>query len=208
MNGKQHSICGLGASTAVGALVYKMSGDTFTSVTAGALVYPMAALPDIDHNKTKLGRVRKGVTTIVKMCTLAITGLSVIAYLTGKVDISTPLALGTICLVVYLLTQTKLWTKLFHHRGITHTLYFPLAFYLLGQYLGGAWYYIGLSIACGCIVHDLGDAVTVEGWNPLLFVPITIRLGHLKSEDKKLYGVAYLMATLYFILSIYIMNTF
>ncbi len=58
------------------------------------------------------------------------------------------------------------FTKYHHlpipHRGVTHTLYFALLFWLAGVFL----FYPLRFIAVGCIIHDIFDSFSKAGWVP------------------------------------------
>jgi len=53
---------------------------------------------------------------------------------------------------------------IFGHRGLFHSIFIPLAIFLILHYWLG-WTYIGLAIALGYISHLIADSLTIEGVN-------------------------------------------
>lgn len=53
----------------------------------------------------------------------------------------------------------------FGHRGVFHSIYFPLLFFLFFQYFIG--FSLSLAIALGYLSHVVADALTFQGIRPL-----------------------------------------
>ena len=203
MNGKQHSVCGDGGAIGTALTVYALTNDVATAGLSGLLVYPMAALPDIDHNATKLGRTRKKVVTAAVIATCVATAVAAVAAYFGKVDKKFPLAMFAVIAIIFLLTKTGFWKSLFKHRGITHSLFFAAIWPAAGYALGGAFFWCGVGIATGCLVHYIGDSVTTEGWHPFLIAKnFTIRFRKISSTSKALDGVAAFMCILWVVVGV------
>ncbi len=54
---------------------------------------------------------------------------------------------------------------LFGHRGITHSIFVPIAAYFLCAYFGLNW--LGIAFVVGYCAHIFADAITKEGINLL-----------------------------------------
>lgn len=141
-----------------------------------------AMLPDIDHNNSQLGRIRKkavnaskdaiilGTIAAMLACTIVVFTVSNMASL-FKV-----LFIPSCILLLYCLSHSKLLRSKFKfftkHRGIMHTLIMPTLFVLAGLTVESeAICYLLLGLAIGYVTHLLGDCMTKEGC-PILY-PIT-----------------------------------
>lgn len=200
MNGKQHKVIGIGFGVAGALIMYKQFNDPYA-----ILIAPMSAigsmLPDIDHDRTKIGRTRKAVTTVTNKTINILLVLGVI--LSAVVTIITMIGLRDygisqtklliVCsgfMVVIILkksianSSTYKWGT--RHRGIMHTLVMPVILYVASTASSFPLYrYTMLGLFVGYCSHLFADMLTVEGC-PILW-PITrknIRLMKLKTKDK------------------------
>ena len=211
MNGRQHKVVGAGFGIASAMFVYNTTKDA-----NAALLIPTAIagsmLPDIDHDKTKLGRGRKVVTGtasgLIKIAIpLAVVGgvALVIAMMLGFADYgisvnSVLLVVGGAVIVAILRkvlsnSDTVKWA--IKHRGIMHTLVVPA---LLGAALTVSdfplYWFTVLGLLVGYVSHLIADMMTVEGC-PVLF-PLTknnIHFMSLRTKDKSCWIGAFGLAT-------------
>lgn len=182
MSGKSHFV--LGCTTAV-AIAYLGLKDNNASQVVMALTVPFGAmLPDIDHDRTKLGRKRLEIVTWAKRAIAAVCiayvvnllyliivkGADPMYTIIGSVTSVGPIAL---CILVASNPMFKNKTKFFRkHRGIMHTL-FPIAGMLIGAHMlrGGFMSMLLIGVSIGYVTHLIADQETVMG-NPLLW-PLT-----------------------------------
>lgn len=182
MSGASHFTIGCTAAAAIAYVGYQ-NGDV--AQVAMAISIPFGAmLPDIDHDKSKLGSKRLEIITWVKRIIIAICALYVInmAYLIvfkkqdpiivlmGSLSSVAPFS---VCVLIATNPVFKKKTKFFRkHRGIMHTL-FPIFGLIVGAYmLKGSFISVlltGLSIGYGS--HLFADQETTMG-NPILW-PLT-----------------------------------
>ncbi len=170
MLGYQHKKMGVAAG--IGVLSYTILSKSDSSLALCMLTTPFGAmLPDIDHDRTKLGSKRKKVTSLIKYSIFAgisfymyssftsggiATGIFSSLYLLGLVII-----LNVISKNKYIHEQLGFITK---HRGIMHTL-IPIIFFIGTTFwITNDLYVKGIYGLClGYIIHLLGDASTTEG---------------------------------------------
>ena len=183
MMGTQHKVVGLGAGVAGAILIVNGQGDQLGSLVAFTSVIG-AMLPDIDHDRTKIGRKRKFVT---KLSGQALTGLicaavAIIIILGGGMTfgiVSSGLATGNLltgsCIIIGLgaarkvITNSKSFKWMAKHRGLMHTLIPMIGIYfLMTMTTFGIWYYSLMGILIGYGSHLWADMLTVEGC-PILF---------------------------------------
>lgn len=188
MNGKQHFKVGVGAGIGTAICLVSMHPyglePTVGAVLGGITAAFASKLPDIDHNSTKIGRVRKKVTgtsnVLFNVALVVVALFSVMLAVTGRTnlagfdippDILWKAAGGAIValFVKNAISKNKTYKWMTAHRGFMHTLILPLAFG------AGAWIIpspiiqrmlIGLTV--GYICHLDADMYTVDGC-PLMF---------------------------------------
>lgn len=182
MSGKSHFT--LGCVTA-GAIAYLGFQDNSAASVVMALTVPFGSmLPDIDHDRTKLGRERLKIMGYIKKAIIGVFLMYILdaLYLTVfkkmspvSVLMSSIMSVGPLLLSVTVASNPvfKKKTKFFRkHRGIMHTLV-PIAGLIIGSYkLKGGFLSMlltGLSIGYG--THLFADQETTMG-NPLLW-PLT-----------------------------------
>lgn len=214
MMGTQHKMVGVGFGIALSMYTSATRNDAFSILAlAGSTIGCM--LPDIDHDKTQLGRRRAFVTRLSSKA------------LTGIVSAGIVLATATLLLMFYQMTRTgantdttkvvlvlvgllafsklrsvvknsnifKWATK---HRGLMHTLVMPaLLFIAMSASSASIWYNTMLGLTVGYCSHLFADMLTVEGC-PILF-PLSmknIRILKLKTKNKSTWLAAFLLAAL------------
>lgn len=139
-------------------------------------------LPDIDHNNSRIGRIRKKAVNaskdIIILGTIIATLVCAVVMLTvnNMVSLSKVLFIPGCTLLLYCVSHSKLLRSKFKfftkHRGIMHTLIMPVIFTLAGITVENeAIRYLLLGLAIGYVTHLLGDCMTKEGC-PILY-PIT-----------------------------------
>lgn len=213
MNGAQHKVVGIGFGLAAAYTVVVGKNDPTGALIAATSVIG-CMLPDIDHDKTKIGRKRKFVTELTtKMLNTVIVGGiilgSVAAFLIfkGFVDFGvnlTELAIAVGGLIVIAILKkivgdSKVFKWATKHRGLMHTLAVPIALFLAMRSSDYPVYHYGIAgLLIGYISHLFADMLTVEGC-PVLF-PLTrknIRFPtHFKTKDKVCTRAAYVVAVL------------
>lgn len=182
MTGKSHFA--LGCATAA-AIAYIGLKENNASQVVMCLTIPFGAmLPDIDHDRTKLGRKRVEITTWVKriiacVCIAYIVDLIYLITVKGADLVQTLIGLAmsvgpiAVCILLASNPAIKNKTKFFRkHRGIMHTL-FPIAGMLIGAHMlkGGFLAMLLIGVSIGYVTHLIADQETVMG-NPLLW-PLT-----------------------------------
>lgn len=194
MTGAQHKIVGTGFGIAGAYFVCIGLNDPY-----GALILPTAIvgsmLPDIDHDRTKIGRKRKVVTDITTKTfnALILGGVGVLAIITlitmlglknyGFNSTELLIALGGTVLIIVLkssVAESKLFKWATKHRGLMHTLIPPALLYLgMGVSEFPLWRYILMGVMIGYCSHLFADMLTVDGC-PILF-PLTTSSIHILS---------------------------
>lgn len=212
MTGAQHKVVGIGFGIAGSYAAVTLTGDTTgATMLLGAVIGCM--LPDIDHDRTKIGRVRKGFTDLLHNafnvviyggvalgCLIVL--LSYLGFNKYGVDV-TKIIIGVggilaFALVRKVLSQSDTVKWATKHRGFMHTIIVPVLLYLLS--ISSAyplWKYPILGCSLGYCSHLFADMLTVEGC-PVLW-PITkqnIRFLSLRTKDKSCTYAAYIVAIL------------
>lgn len=178
MHGYQHKRMGIAAG--VGVLAYTVMGGLDSAATICLATIPMGAmLPDIDHDMSKIGRVRKkAFATIKALAVVGILAFIGFSYYSGGLWNAALNAgyVGGMALLIWIITRNEHIKKqlgfITKHRGLMHTL-LPPAF-ILGTTL---WttnpiFTFGIyGLVFGFLVHLLGDMATEEG-APILW-PLT-----------------------------------
>lgn len=218
MMGSQHKIVGIGAGVAGAILIVNGQGDQLGSLVAFTSVIG-CMLPDIDHDRTKIGRKRKFVTNLTGkaltglICAaIVIGGILCFGFITGLVQAgvqTTNLMYGS-CMLVAIgiarakVTNSKSFKWMAKHRGIMHTLVPVICLILLMNFTTyGIWYYSMLGIIVGYCSHLFADMLTVEGC-PILF-PITkknFRFLKLSTSSSSCWVAAFVTAILFVYLAL------
>ena len=178
MTGSSHKAIGVAVGAAFTIYGYQngMPAAMLALVSA-----PIAALlPDIDHDNSKMGKVRKTTANIaIVVAALAMVGAAVYygwynvdytALVTLGVGIALPLA------VLAALSRNKHIKSLLGfatmHRGIMHTLVLPLCMIFALRFVSDTYFlmlaYGGMA---GYVSHIFADCITKRGC-PILF-PLT-----------------------------------
>lgn len=171
MNGKTHLAIGVSVGVSMTLYAVVSSNPTYA---LGMLSAPIGAmLPDIDHNSTKIGRVRKSAVKTIKIVTAIVaiitTLVSVFYGMIGKTEIMTKLlvAVVPITLIIFIATSNAFKQRfpfLAKHRGIMHTLCFPLAGLWCSQSLEGIYLNsILVGLFLGYLSHIFADCLTCMG---------------------------------------------
>lgn len=219
MNGVQHKVVGTGAGIASAMIISANTNDPLAVIVAGTAIVG-CMLPDIDHDRTKIGRTRKAVTTttntlfnVIVVCGViaAMVAIWAIAYGIVTVGISiTNIVIAAVGLIAIAIAKWKIEnSKSFRwaakHRGLMHTLLVPAICVILYYACSfGLWRYVILGILIGYLSHLFADMQTVEGC-PILF-PFTcnnIRIMKLVTKDSKCTIFAYIDAAIFIGLAYY-----
>lgn len=213
MNGRQHQTVGIGAGIGTGLALFSLTNDPFALIGTAVGSAIGCWGPDIDHDKTKIGRKRKAVTTVFKWTSsllfwVVLAGvvigviMSIGNIITYSKDIMSMLISGVGIIFLFLigrkLTQSKLFKWATDHRGFMHTLAVPLLLgWLAYSVQGSVLFYPVVGFLNGYVSHLIADMFTVSGC-PILF-PLTrkcIRIPGLNftSKNPKLNWIAKLLA--------------
>lgn len=212
MMGVQHKVVGVGFGLATAIYATQGLGDP-VGVWALATATVGCMLPDIDHDRSKIGRKRKFVVDLSGKVLTAITvgaiilGAIIIGFMfvgmkesdTNVDTLLTGIA-GIIAFAILrkVVTNNKTFKWMAHHRGLMHTLIPPVILLVLcfvSDYPVWRWTFIGLFI--GYLSHLIADMLTVEGC-PILW-PITtnnIRILKLKTKNASTWLAAVGLAAL------------
>ncbi len=173
MTGKTHKA--IGVATGVALVIYSIRTSNMMYALGLATAPFGAMLPDIDHDRSKLGAVRKRVTEVIHVAAIIVLVLSVLFgvvydfYLhKGEYTaIKCLMYIVPICLVVLLADSTKMKEKstfLRRHRGIMHTLVVPVLLWLMTVSINidiCTGLLIGLLL--GYLSHLFADTLTLMG---------------------------------------------
>lgn len=203
MNGDDHARIGLGWGIAVWiALVSSFNYGPILSAIIIPISWVSAKLPDMDHDKTKIGRKRKAITSLSSNM---LTGTIIAGIVGGTILIiasalqladtginSSELMIVVIGLVIFaivrkFITSSDTFKWVTKHRGLMHTLIIPaLLFMAIHSLPSEIIRTILIGINTGYISHLFADILTKDGC-PLLF-PITrasIHILNLTTSDYK-----------------------
>lgn len=171
MQGSTHKTIGFAAGA--GIVTYAvLTGHPLMSL--GMITAPMGAmLPDIDHHNSKLGRTKDKVFKFVKYMSriaLIITSvLLVLSFFLGlfKVVGTICLSIMGVCILINIALSERLAKRfpfLTKHRGIMHTLLFPLVILILSSMSSyDVTKALVFGLAIGYLSHLYADSLTVEG---------------------------------------------
>ena len=204
MSGEQHQIVGIGMGIAGSCLALSLGAD-YGAIAIGIGSALGCWLPDIDHDRTKLGRKRKVVTEglnslIQTVLTAIIIGGVFLAIMVAKgmIDVgvdSNTLIVAAASAVIILFFKNKLensdefkWAA--KHRGLMHTLIplFPLYMLMrVSPFFVWRWFVIGLMV--GYVSHLIADCTTTEGC-PLFypFAKFNFRIPVFDTDKKRAVG--------------------
>lgn len=212
MNGAQHKIVGIGFGIGAFLVLNDMGMSLEGAVTAFTSVAG-SLLPDIDHDKTYVGRKRKFITTLTaKTLTVLLYGICIVSavllFLIVKqgmdFGVNPMFLVGGIAgvFILMFLQRTICNSKSFKwaakHRGLMHTLLVPIAIFMVGYSTAAPLIrYTSFGIFVGYLSHLVADMFTVAGC-PILFplVRSNIRIMRYESKDPKLNTVAMFLAVL------------
>lgn len=223
MNGVQHKIVGTGAGIATSMVLTAKSNDPLAVLIVGASIVG-CMLPDIDHDKTKIGSKRKMITTVGNTLfnivvyggiTLAIIAGLVLVWAvthglaTSGVNITNLIIAGVGLLVVAIakkmIENSKSFKWAAKHRGLMHTLVVPtIGIILYFASPSGLWRHLILGLLIGYLSHLFADCQTIEGC-PIMF-PLTCRnlkFMTLKTKSKICTLVAYIDAAIFVAIAYY-----
>lgn len=221
MMGTQHKVVGIGFGLATALYAAEVMNEPGPAIVALATSTVGCMLPDMDHDRTKIGRKRKLVTDITSkamtiLSVLAIVGLgtvitaTAVGMINSNVNLTT-LITGLIGLIGFLIiakwvgnTDTVKW--MCKHRGFMHTL-IPQILMILVAFSSDLnyWQFAWLGLAIGYGSHLLADMLTVEGC-PILW-PLSrhnIRILKLKTINKTTWLAALALAALPIVVVYYI----
>lgn len=211
MMGTQHKVVGIGFGIATALYVAEGLGEPAPAMLSMAAATVGCMLPDIDHDRSRIGRKRKFVTSLLGKLTKASIGilmvvtilLTVLLYM-GLLSINLDMSkliisLGGLIVVVIFAkvaqkTESVRW--LTKHRGLMHTLIPPASILFASSASANAyWRFTFLGLGIGYLSHLLADMLTVEGC-PILF-PLTKnnkRFLKLKTKNKSTWIAAIALA--------------
>lgn len=170
MHGYQHKQMGIAAG--IGVVAYTILAKAPVELTLCMITTPVGAmLPDIDHDKSKLGATRKKATGLIKFgITLGIIGVIVLSYISGGLRnaILNTLILGVAGIIIHIIEGNKFVKAqlgfVLKHRGIMHTCIVPILFMATTLWMETSIYnYAMYGLSLGYMVHLLGDMSTLGG---------------------------------------------
>lgn len=219
MTGKQHKVVGAGFGIAGAYILWSKTHDMNAALLVPAAIAG-SMLPDIDHDRTKLGRGRKVFTTISSGLAsvliyggIALAGVLLVVTLLGIKSFGfSPtilgIVLGGLLLVAVLrpiLKNSKAFKWATKHRGLMHTLVVP-ALLIVAVYLTPfpLWRALLIGLAVGYLSHLFADCLTVEGcpvFFPISIIPLRLP-PHLRTKNKSCTVAAFILAILAVVLAL------
>ena len=209
MTGAQHKIVGTGFGIAAAYAGYRAGSPDATIMIVTSMIGCM--LPDIDHDKTKIGRKRKAVTqTTTSLTNMLLYGgvflgtILAVLMVMGFVDYGIDLqklvfgigGLGLVILVKSAVSNSDMYRWATKHRGLMHTLVVPaLLWYATTISSAPLYYYAVTGLLVGYVSHLFADMLTVEGC-PVLF-PLSrsnFRFLKLRTKDSSTTIAAWVVA--------------
>lgn len=178
MSGEQHKIVGIGMGIA-GSYFALTHGAEFaaTGIAVGSALG--CWLPDMDHDRTKLGRKRKvvteGLNKLMQFGLMAVIVLGmVLVFLLGRGLVESPISPqalllavgGAIGLLVFkkIIENSSEYKWATKHRGLMHTLLPLIPIWLLTQVSDfPLWDWFAIGLLVGYISHLIADCTTTEG---------------------------------------------
>ena len=213
MMGVQHKAVGIGFGLASSMYLAEALEAPAPAVLAFATCVAGSMLPDIDHDKTKIGRKRKFATDLLSklttsaiMAIIAVGTIIIVALSVGMINVGISLeqvALAVILALAFIvvrkmISKSSTFKWMTKHRGLMHTLIPPIIIFIAAgasDFIYWCSAFIGLGI--GYVSHLLADMLTVEGC-PVLW-PIykgNIRLLKLKTKNASTWLAAIALAAL------------
>ena len=204
MSGEQHKIVGIGVGIACS--YYAMNNGC----TSDAIMIAVASavgcwLPDMDHDRTKLGRKRAAVTNTVGnivnfglyagiVCCIVLAFLMVFGLVSSSFKLETlGLAIGTFIVIIVIknaISNSNTYKWVTKHRGLMHTLIPLIPLYCLTFVsASGIWYFSVIGLMVGYMSHLLSDCTTTDGCP--LFFPLSrepFRIPIFNTEKKQAAG--------------------
>lgn len=173
MRGTTHKAIG----TVVGASIVIFAVKSEQPMLAlGAVTAPFGAmLPDIDHDRSKLGSQRKVVVNLINKAILgafvALLGLAVmVGYIKGAAglmvmkELLMAIPVCAACLVANSDKMREKFKFLHKHRGIMHTLLVPIFLFIGAFSFHIDWLEsLCVGLALGYLSHLMADCLTVSG---------------------------------------------
>lgn len=177
MTGKTHKFIGIAAGA--GIAYYGLATDPANLLYL--IACPIGAmLPDIDHDKSKLGRSRKSIVTAIvtlfgSFALVAVSLFLANAYQNGNLlpAVATILIIALPFALLVSLSRIKVVRKnlkfMAKHRGLMHTLILPASMFGAGFLVREPTFKILLTgVNIGYITHIAADLLTVHGC-PVLY---------------------------------------
>ena len=214
MMGTQHKAVGIGFGMAMFMYSAKVANDPYSGLMlVGSTIGCM--LPDIDHDRTKIGRKRAFVTNLSSKMLTGIVSLGIIlsaallVLMVVKMDepqvdtnfmqvLLVLLGFVAVSVIRKKINNSKTFKWATKHRGLMHTLVMPLLL-IIGYKASTApiWADMFLGLTVGYCSHLIADMLTVEGC-PILF-PISmnnVRLLKLQTKNASTWIAALIVAAL------------
>lgn len=214
MMGVQHKAVGVGFGLAMFMYAAKTSSDPYSGLLlVGSTVGCM--LPDIDHDRTRIGRKRAFVTNVSSK---ALTGLvsagivvatAILVLMLTQMDKPeagtsfTQILVFLIGLIMFSVVRKRIKSSdsfkwMTKHRGLMHTLLMPaILFFATTASSAPIWRDTFLGLTVGYCSHLIADMLTVEGC-PVLF-PLSknnIRILKLQTKNASTWLAALILAAL------------
>lgn len=204
MNGKQHAKLGLSWGTAVMPVYFMMFGMSIVIFLFPVLGWVGGLLPDIDHNSSRVGSLRKRAVNYATLIAFLLLGLYFTPYRDSLPDWSYLFA--GIMIIYFVIKKTGLITFLTRHRGLTHYVDIYLLASLASLF---AFRYnieiLGILMAfwLGYGSHLAGDASTTEGARALILGKTQLKIGGFKEGtfgNKFMFNLLFILPYLIMIL--------
>lgn len=208
MHGSQHKRMGIAAGA--GVLAYTMLAKAPPELSLVMVTAPIGALlPDIDHDRSKMGKTRKTIFSTIKVISvISVVGFMILSFISSGIlnALLNAVYIGVLMLLINLIERNKHIKKqlgfITKHRGIMHTLV-PTMFILGMTFWTNSTYFAYLinGLSLGTVVHLLGDMCTVEG-APILWPFTKVNIRYLKLNTSKHDSLLELVCNLWCILFI------
>lgn len=213
MMGVQHKTVGIGFGFATAMYIAEVMEQPAPAIIALGACVAGSMLPDIDHDRTKIGRKRKVVTDIAGKLTttaivaiIAVLGILIVAVSVGLINSNLDMTELLIALVLVIgfifvrkfIANSNTYKWMTKHRGLMHTLIPPAILFIAADASSFIYWNTFFMGACvGYLSHLLADMLTVEGC-PILW-PIykgNIRILKLKTKNASTWIAAIILAIL------------
>lgn len=213
MMGVQHKTVGIGFGIATAMYIAEVMEQPAPGIIALGACVVGSMVPDIDHDRTKIGSKRKVVTDIASKLTttaiiviIVVLGILITAVSIGLIKSNLNLTELTLAFVLAigffiirkLVTNSNTFKWMTKHRGLMHTLIPPAILFIAADASSFIYWNTFFAGACiGYLSHLLADMLTVEGC-PILW-PIykgNIRILKLKTKNASTWIAAVILAVL------------